>query len=284
MQVVNSYDELISIIDTNKKNAGSVFQIKQGPHQFHDGHKYLVEKTKQNFDKMIVMLLNQKLYYDIYTVLYDKYNYKPDIVTEWDKKGTLTYLESIGVDIVSIEENFVTKEEIIEKQEQAWRQIILPYVKYFPENNIHGFNRLIGVQVFVIAEMLRPRPYTRVLSYKDGMIAFVMKDIFIRYFGQEYLVYEPLKNYQNNLYFSTNHKNFTLDELQLVSNLFENIKTIDLKMPYDLMKQTLSNVDNGLSVFDIIISDKDIITDYKTFIDVHFYVNGKITNFGIFRD
>jgi pantothenate synthetase len=281
MKIFKTYEELNSI-DKSVKNGGSTFQLKEGPNCLHYGHQCLIKKAKERFDKITIFLINYKVLYNVFKEFYDKRQYKPAIVEKYDRDSMLKTLEEWGVDYVYEPDEWLTRSQMMSVQEQVI-QIILPYLKYFNINGNLGFNTLIRLQTNVASELLQPRPYVRFDSYKDGMIAYVLRDIYRKYLNNDVIIFEPILNSEKNLYYSTSHLKYNDEELNLISQLYINVKNIDLTKPYDLLKGELSKPKLNLSVHDIIISDKEL-TDGKIFVDVHYCLNNKFSNFGIFRE
>jgi hypothetical protein len=219
----------------------------------------------------------------MYKELYDKHNFKPAICEKYNRDEILEFLESNGVDYVSDEgTNLVTKDEMMKVQDQV-NTILIPYLKYFSTTDKLGFTRIIGLQVYIATSILRQRPYTRFVSWKDGLFCYVMRDISKKHFNKDFVIYEPKTNYEKNVYQSSSHLKYTDEEMDILSNLNKRVSEIDLSIPYDSLKRALSKPDKDLSVYDVIISDKEL-TDGKTFVDVHYCLNNKFSNFGVFRE
>lgn len=290
MQIVKTKEELIAAVGSN--TAGYVALNKKiTGEELHEGHKYLVDYCKANYDLAIVG------FWDVGEFMNYLFPENPSTwfsitVFNWDSTGCIEWCVTNNVDIAFVpKQRYVETffegndmETIVAFVEQKWIDEGYPRIDNKKDNESE-FNMMRIAQGMCIGDYVWPdKPWVQVNTWKDGWIRFAAKD-----FAQKYatpLVYEiidPVTCPEDGLYWSSAHKYYTQeqkDNIKLIPGIVDTTGYSDVQ----LLMDEINKIDPGnLISYRIQVTEGGVVGASNDFISVYFKYNNLMDVYPFFK-
>ena len=291
MEIVTTREELAAAVGTSSFGYVSLAR-KQNSLNLHEGHAYVINYSKANFDKTVVGFWHGlELLYALYGIDY----FGEDDGSVWDETGCLSWVESLGVDYalvpplgysatyltqLGIQLNF--QDPVVHAWvEQVWQD------NNYPNNqgtivDRSLYNTTLRAKAFIIMQHHKNKlNQTCVASWKDGYPLFTMAHYVNNYTTENFTLLDPIKN-ADNMYFSSVSDTFTPEEINTISQ-FEGVVNGVGYYDENTLRAALMSLSPALYVRRVDTTIGGVVGAANDFINIQFDINGKSDSYPIYK-
>lgn len=292
MEIITTRDEFKEFTKDAKTVGNITIHRKRDSSFLHNGHKYAVQYSKDNFDLTIVSFRNHS---EIIWALYDDDKAKSysQSVFNWDKEGCLKWCEDNEINAVIIPPNQATfdvhrTEEmklIKEKAEEIIKERNYPI--YDQETHPIHYYIMLLYKSTLISHLSPANDNTiAITSWKSGILSLIVNDFNNLGTKNKIVVLDPLLT-DDDIPESKTIKQLTDSQIKLIKTIpsiieqDENNKKDENFLLNNLKKieSTIINGDeyfSGIEVKEVSIINNGIAGEGRIFISIFYKVNNKL--------
>ena len=208
---------------------------KQSYDEFHAGHEYLINYSKNNFEVTVVTFWDTvELMYEIYKVP----QYQQELNKKWDPTSCYRWCSDHGVDFVLSPDDGYSSEYLKEldfdpttdiRGVMNWVQDVWEkegYAEYEPgKEDDSPFNNTIKAKTFIILQKLKtPLNCNFISTWKDGEARLIVADYINKYTKENYILLDPLKD-TDSVYYSTTKSQLPTEALEILKKIESSVQS-----------------------------------------------------------